>query len=40
LGVDSYEVYENETIALIVSWTNYKSGLYSNVPAQIYIGGR
>lgn len=39
LSVDSYEVYENDMIALTVNWTNYKSGSYSNVPGQIYIGG-
>ena len=39
LSVPSGNIYEYDTIALTVNWTNYKSGSYSNVPAQIYIGG-
>lgn len=39
LSVPTGDIYENDTIALTVNWTNYKSGSYSNVPATIYIGG-
>ena len=39
LSVENSEIYENDIIAVSVNWTNYKMGSYSNVPAQIYIGG-
>ncbi|NLK39126.1 MAG: hypothetical protein GX303_02590 [Clostridiales bacterium] len=37
-SVDSYDVYEKETIALTINRASYKSGSYSNASAQSYIG--